>query len=223
MSKQRPGTFIKVDRGILDWRWFHDAGTLQLWLYILLRANVTDNDFEGITVHRGELVTSLSSLAAHTGLTIRQVRTALGHLKSTGEVTCTRYPKYSVIRAVHYSLYQDKPAGNAAGGRQATGKPAADERQQYKKEKESKNEKEGEEPIPDGGRLKTLEGSLGKGVVRLSDRQMDDLLERLTLEEFDYYIARLADFILEKSAHVKSHYRTILKWVAEDRATEDAL
>jgi hypothetical protein len=67
-------------------------------------------------------------------------------------------------------------------------------------------------------RLKVLQG-IGKGVVYLTDSQMESLLDKLDIETFDRYIARLADFILKKNAHVKNHYDTILKWVAEDSKT----
>lgn len=55
------------------------------------------------------------------------------------------------------------------------------------------------------------------GVVMLSENQMNDLLDKLTLDEFNAYVERLGAFIVEKKAHVKSHYQTILKWVKEDR------
>ena len=64
-------------------------------------------------------------------------------------------------------------------------------------------------------RFKVLNG-IGKGVIYLTDTQFGDLLDRLDIETFNSYIERLADFIIEKKAHVKSHYDTILKWVAED-------
>jgi predicted phage replisome organizer len=64
--------------------------------------------------------------------------------------------------------------------------------------------------------LKLVGGSLGKGVVYLSDRQLGDLLDRLGLDAFNRYVDRLATFIIDKKAHVKSHYETILKWYAED-------
>jgi hypothetical protein len=54
------------------------------------------------------------------------------------------------------------------------------------------------------------------GVVFLSDRQVGDLLDKLGLKAFDYYIDRLADFIIDNNAKVKSCYETILKWAAED-------
>ena len=64
--------------------------------------------------------------------------------------------------------------------------------------------------------LKCIGGNLGKGVVYLTDRQFHDLLGRLGLDAFNRYMDRLATFIIEKDAHVKSHYETILKWYEED-------
>jgi hypothetical protein len=66
--------------------------------------------------------------------------------------------------------------------------------------------------------LKFLEGKLGKGVVLLSQQQIEDLLEKMGLDSFDYYVERMADFILNKQAKVKNHYATILKWWEEDRS-----
>ena len=64
--------------------------------------------------------------------------------------------------------------------------------------------------------LKLVGGSLGKGVVYLTDRQLGDLMDRLGLDAFNRYVDRLASFIIEKKAHIKSHYDTILKWYEED-------
>lgn len=65
-------------------------------------------------------------------------------------------------------------------------------------------------------RLKQIGGKLGKGVVYLTRRQFDDLVEKLGVDAFDRYVERLAIFIIEKKAYVKSHYDTILKWYEED-------
>ena len=53
-------------------------------------------------------------------------------------------------------------------------------------------------------------------VVFLTDNQVADLLDRLGLETFDEYVDRLANYIIEKDAHIKNHYETILKWHRED-------
>ena len=61
-------------------------------------------------------------------------------------------------------------------------------------------------------------GELGKGVVFLSDDQVADLLDKLDIDTFDYYVEKLANFIIKNDAHVKNHYETILKWWREDGA-----
>jgi hypothetical protein len=73
-----------------------------------------------------------------------------------------------------------------------------------------------DDPAAATDQMTRLEGSLGKGVVYLTERQMEDLLDRLGLDAFDRYVDRLATFIIEKGAHIKSHYDTILKWYEQD-------
>lgn len=53
--------------------------------------------------------------------------------------------------------------------------------------------------------------------LMLSDNQINDLLEKMDLETFDYYVDKLSTFIEEKGAYVKNHYETLLKWYNEDR------
>ena len=65
-----------------------------------------------------------------------------------------------------------------------------------------------------------LGGELGKGVVFLSDEQVEDLLDKMGLDSFDHYVDKLSSFILNKGARVKSHYETILRWWREDSKLE---
>ena len=65
---------------------------------------------------------------------------------------------------------------------------------------------------------KMLGGELGKGVVMLSQEQMGDLLEKLSIEEFDYYVSVVADCILKgKQYKRKTHYQAILDMAEADR------
>ena len=64
----------------------------------------------------------------------------------------------------------------------------------------------------------SLGGELGKGVVLLSQEQMNDLLEKLSVEEFDHYVSVVADCILKgKPFKRKTHYQAILDMAAQDR------
>lgn len=66
--------------------------------------------------------------------------------------------------------------------------------------------------------LKPIGGIYGKNVVYLTDRQNDDLLRRLSTDEYDRYISALADWLIHNpDARIHSHYETILHWADEDR------
>ena len=66
--------------------------------------------------------------------------------------------------------------------------------------------------------LQKMDGLLGKGVLMLTENQMDDLLEKMGIDSFDYYADKLSAFILDNHAKVKNHYETMLKWWKDDSA-----
>lgn len=67
-------------------------------------------------------------------------------------------------------------------------------------------------------KLKLFGGELGKNVVFLSEDQITDLLDKLGIDAFDYYVDKLASYILKTGAKPKNHHATILKWWREDSA-----
>jgi predicted phage replisome organizer len=69
----------------------------------------------------------------------------------------------------------------------------------------------------DNSSFELMGGSLGKGVVLLTEEQRDALLDKLGLDAFNHYVNKLATFIIEKNATVGNHYKTILKWWEEDK------
>ena len=63
-----------------------------------------------------------------------------------------------------------------------------------------------------------LGGDLGKGVVLLSQEQMEDLLDKLSLDEFNHYVSVVADCILKGKRYTKkTHYQAILDMAVKDR------
>ena len=76
---------------------------------LLLMANWTDSEWQGMTIERGQLVTGRKALAAQTGLSEQTVRTSLNRLKSTNEITIASTNKFSVITIVNYGKFQDVP------------------------------------------------------------------------------------------------------------------
>ena len=68
--------------------------------------------------------------------------------------------------------------------------------------------------------MKYIKGELGKGVVILSDQQVEALLDAIGLDAFDPYVSRLANFIIKNGASVGNHYDTILKWWKQDSGVD---
>ena len=62
-------------------------------------------------------------------------------------------------------------------------------------------------------------GKLGEGLVFMSDEQFGSLCDMLSYDEINLYFEKLKAFI-RKNPHatIHSHYKTILKWVEEDRS-----
>lgn len=205
MAKDKT-TFIKIDRNILDWRWYKETTTKAVFIHLLLKANIKDNDFMAETIHRGELATSYATLAAETGLTIKQVRTAMQHLKQTGEVEVRGHSRFSIVSIVRYDYYQ------AQG--QAKGHPEGNQRatrgQQSKNDKNDKKDKNiniyiGHDELKPCGKL-----------LYLSDKQLEELAEELG-PDLPYYIDRVDDWLQTHPRPKEKHYQTIRTFIANDK------
>lgn len=118
--------FVVIHRKILDWEWYRNINTKVLFLHLLLTANYAPSKLEGMTIERGQRVTSLTSLSEETGLSVKQIRTALKHLNGTGETAVTKCPKFSIITIKNYEKYQQR-AQTWAGEGQAKGTGRAGE------------------------------------------------------------------------------------------------
>lgn len=106
------GNYIKINRSILEWEWYKDQNTKDLFLHMLIKANWKDGKFQGTTVPRGSFVSSISKLSSEISLTEREIRTAISHLKMTGEVTSKTTNKFTVFTVLNYDLYQSNDKQN---------------------------------------------------------------------------------------------------------------
>ena len=98
--------FVKLHRKLLQWGWYKDHVVKDLFLHLLLTANFEDTEWQGITLHPGDLVTSYKSLSDDLGFSEQQIRTALKKLKTTQEITCKSTNKYTVVTVVNWGNYQ---------------------------------------------------------------------------------------------------------------------
>lgn len=138
--------FVKLHRSLLKWEWYDDANTMRLFVHLLLTVGIEDSCWHGEEIKRGSRIISFSVLSKELKLSVRSVRTALEHLKSTGEVTVKTTSKYSVVTVSNYNSYQEVTR-KTTNNRQSADKQATNNRQQYKKVKEDiKKVEEGASP-----------------------------------------------------------------------------
>lgn len=128
--------YVKISRSITEWRWYKDANAFRLFIHLIAKANFSDTMWNDIVVHRGELVTSYSKLSEELGLTLKEVRSALGKLKRTGEVASTSTSKYTVISIVGYDKYQ---CSGKQKGKQGANKGQAEGKQGATNNKDNKD------------------------------------------------------------------------------------
>lgn len=98
--------WIKIHRRLQDWEWYNDSNTVHLFLHLLLSANHGQKNWRGIKVDRGQVVTGIHSLSEKLGMSNSKIRTALEHLKKTGELTSKSTNKYTIITICNYDRYQ---------------------------------------------------------------------------------------------------------------------
>lgn len=133
--------FIKIHRQITEWEWYTDIPVRVLFEHCLFKANYEDKKWHGVFVKRGSFVTSYENLAFETGLTVRQVRTALNKLKTTGEVTHKSTSQYSIIVVNNYEKYQanDKQIDKQATNERQTNDKQATTTKEIEEIKKEKN------------------------------------------------------------------------------------
>lgn len=117
MKRFSDAEFIKLNRKILDWQWYSEPCTRDVFIHCLLMANWCDGEWHGYRYKRGQLITSLPSLSLTVGFSIQRIRTALKNLKSTGEITDWYDNKVRIITIVNYDKYQ---SDNRQAGRRLT-------------------------------------------------------------------------------------------------------
>ena len=131
--------YIALFRQFIEWQWFTDVNTCHLFIYCLLRANYKDTNWRGIQIKKGQFITSYEKLSIDTGLTIKQVRTALNKLKMTGEVAHQTTSRNSIITVNNWIFYQTEGKQRA---NELTSKGQTEGKQRATDNKDNKDNKE---------------------------------------------------------------------------------
>lgn len=99
--------WIALHRQFTQWEWFDKPEMVQLFIYLLISATHEEMQWRGMTIKRGQIVTSLDKIKAATGLSTSKIRTCLERLKLTNEIASETTNQYRVITICNYDKYQN--------------------------------------------------------------------------------------------------------------------
>ena len=134
--------FIKLHRKMLDWGWYSDPATKDVFLHLLLTANFRPNTYMGYELLPGQTIIGRKKLATELGLSEKQVRTALDKLEKTGEISRRRTNKFTLVTVENWTIYQgdeDCDGQQTASEGPTNGQQTASEGPHLKNDKNAKN------------------------------------------------------------------------------------
>lgn len=136
--------WVKTYRQLIEWEWYQDSQMVHLLIHLIVQANHTDLQWRGITIKRGQLLTSRRKLSIETGISEQSIRTCLDRLQSTNEVTITSTNRNSIITVTKYDDYQsnetdiNQPINQQSTSQSTNNQPAINQ----PSNKNDKNDKE---------------------------------------------------------------------------------
>ena len=140
--------WIKLHRKFTKWGWYQKSEMVHLFLHFLLLANHDENEWQGMTIKKGQFITGLKKLKQDTGISAQTLRTCIGRLKSTSEITSKSTNRFRLITIKNWEQYQDndnlstsKLTSKLTNNQQTTNKQLTSNKK-LKKLKNDKEEKE---------------------------------------------------------------------------------
>lgn len=100
--------FVKLHRKIMEWRWYKDCTVKAVFIHCLIKAAFKDSEWQSQKIQSGQFITSYNRMANELGLSVQQLRTALGKLEQTGEITRRATKQNTVITIVKWDFYQNR-------------------------------------------------------------------------------------------------------------------
>jgi len=98
--------WIKLHRQLTEWEWYNKSEYVHLFIHLLVSANHRDANWQGQTILRGQLITSIGKLSVFTGISEQSIRTILKKLEMTGEIKVKSTNKYTLLTICKYDSYQ---------------------------------------------------------------------------------------------------------------------
>jgi hypothetical protein len=100
--------WIRIHRKFLDWEWFNKSEAVHLFMYLVLKANHKDGQWQGIDVKRGQFITSFGKVSTDTGISLQTIRTLLKKFEKTNEINIQTTNKFTIVTICKYECYQQE-------------------------------------------------------------------------------------------------------------------
>ncbi|NBP59751.1 MAG: hypothetical protein EBY66_03400 [Candidatus Fonsibacter lacus] len=100
--------WIKIHRQFINWEWFNKSEAVHLFIYLVLKANHKDGQWQGIELKAGQFVSSFGKISNDTGISLQTIRTLLKKFEKTNEINIQTTNKYSIITICKYDCYQQE-------------------------------------------------------------------------------------------------------------------
>ena len=234
------GRWTKLYGKITEWGWYKDGCTARVFFHLLVTVNYKASEWKGVTINRGECVTSIPQLSQELGLTAKQIRRALENLISTGEIASRTNNHYRIITVSNYGAYQSGPdeadsePGQTAG--QTKGRPQGrPQGQQKPQHNEANNDNEGQPQGRPQGRPEIENRADRRAALIESNRIYNNSLSSARVREGDIPSPspeptpayspsiKITDAIFRWSGGLASPLMVedVGYWVSSDRADED--
>lgn len=220
------GGWIKIHRKMVNWEWYNDNNTKVLFLHLLLTANHKEQKWQGITIMRGQKLTSLQHLADETHLSVKQVRVALDKLKRTNEVTTKGTNRYTLVTIEKYSDYQDYDEEN---GKQSGNPHGSPEGKQRATNKNIKNIKEVEEVVKEKTAdeknylkcyMENINPLITPYEIEMLNSYTDDLEEELIIKAIQDAVAHNVRTLAYVKSILDRYVKTGIKTIEQIKAQE---
>lgn len=100
--------WIKIHRKFLDWEWFNKSEAVHLFMYLVLKANHKDGQWQGIDIKKGQFVTSFGKISSDTGISLQTIRTLLKKFEKSNEINIQTTNKFTIVTLCKYECYQQE-------------------------------------------------------------------------------------------------------------------
>lgn len=102
------GGWVKLHRKLLEWEWYEDAHMVHLLVHLLLTASHENREYKGLTIKRGQVVTSIKELAEALGTPESSTRLRIKRLKNCNFISIKVAHNRTTITICNYDSYQER-------------------------------------------------------------------------------------------------------------------